>query len=128
MAHLYKHGIVSLLLFFQHSKDYLNPACCNLNGYEECFEYHCVHGHYPLRDLSNMAFRVHMVELEYLGDCIYRKHGDYRLGGTLIEADGCTSLKEVCKSVCVQGTWTSQIIATFWSRLTATSGLTSSST
>lgn len=42
-----------------------------------------------------------MVELEDLGDCIYRKHGDYRVGGTLIEGDGCTSLKEVCKRVCV---------------------------
>jgi hypothetical protein len=69
---------------------------------EACFEYHCVHGHYPLRDLSNVAFRVHLVELEDLGDCIYRKHGDYRVGGTLIEDDGCTSLKEVWKSVCAR--------------------------
>ena len=49
-----------------------------------------------------MAFRVHMMELEDLGDCIYRKHGVYRVGGTLVEADGCTSLKEVCKRVCAR--------------------------
>jgi hypothetical protein len=70
--------------------------------FRACFEHHATTGNYPLRDLSNVVFRVHMVELEDVGDTKYRKNGDYRVGETLIEADGCTSLKEVCKRVCAK--------------------------
>ena len=48
---------------------------------------------------EGLHVRVYMVDLEHLDDCIYRKHGDYRVGGTLIEADGCTNLEEFCKSL-----------------------------
>ena len=103
--------LVAMHSYLAYPNEDLPDACYEITAKMEdlqqqwfmaIFENHATTGNYPLRDLSNVVFRVHMVELEDLGNAIYRKHGDYRVGGTLIEADGCTSLREVCKRACAR--------------------------
>ena len=68
-----------------------------------CHPFYVKTGTWPKRDMYKVVFRVKFLKLEQIyptDHTLFRKQGDYRVHGTLIEAKGCDSLEEVCKRVC----------------------------